>query len=286
MKYLFKLFRAIFTLPNNKKWIKNSIQNNRDFLLLKNDTIKSLSNLIISEFSLCKNKIFQDKEEKNRLKNKDYHLNITSYFSKEVLNEVESKLKSKNILDIISNHFGYNIKFSQFIIRFNYFNPLSLEEYSAKMWHRDNDSLINQLKLFLVLNDLSDEIGGYFYFIPQNQLPAHKKISSNYSSSENFTLNDMSSRIKNTDVDNKYNLGSEVIRYGDDINSALVLDTNDTYHKGGFIKKKDGHRILLQAIYEPKYLSLSNYSKYSKNLLYRSIKIFLLGIKNRLRTNI
>ena len=27
-------------------------------------------------------------------------------------------------------------------------NPLSVEEYGAKMWHRDNDSLFNQLKFF------------------------------------------------------------------------------------------------------------------------------------------
>ncbi len=172
------------------------------------------------------------------------------------------------------------------MIRYNYYNPLSPEQFGPKMWHRDNDSLFNQLKLFLVINEISESDGGYFYFIPQKYLPGYTKLSSQYQNKDNFIKSDKSSRIKNQDIENKYKFTNEIIKYGDDKTSALILDTNDTYHKGGFIKKEDKYRVLLQAIYEPKYLSLSNYSEYSKNIVYRSLKIFLLGIKNRLRNNI
>lgn len=51
-------------------------------------------------------------------------------------------------------------------------------------------------------------------------------------------------------MENKYKFTNKIIKYGDDKTSALILDTNDTYHKGGFIKKEDGYRVLLQAVYE------------------------------------
>ena len=84
----------------------------------------------------------------------------------------------------------------------------------------------------------------------------------------------------------KYNLKKNVIKYGSSKSEAIILDTNETYHKGGYIKNKNSYRILLQVIYEPAYLSLSNYSKLYNNFIYRFLKFSLLGLKNRLRTNI
>ena len=177
-------------------------------------------------------------------------------------------------------------KLSQFDIRYNFFNADSPIEYGPKMWHRDNDSLFNQLKMFLVLNDLTDESGGHFYFIPQKIIPSYKKIYSYYKDNENFNKNDKNSRVKNIDIEEKYNLKNNIIKYGSDKSEALILDTNETYHKGGYIKNKGSYRILLQVIYEPAYLSISNYSKLYNNFIYRSLKIFLLGLKNRLRKTI
>ena len=78
----------------------------------------------------------------------------------------------------------------------------------------------------------------------------------------------------------------DVISYGSNNNQALVLNTNDTYHKGGYLKDSDYYRILIQAVYEPRYFSFSNFSKYYDNLLYRFLKINLLRVKNLLRTNL
>ena len=54
----------------------------------------------------------------------------------------------------------------------------------------------------------------------------------------------------------------------------------------GLYKKEDSYRILMQAVFEPKYMSLSNYSKFYNNIVYKYLKIFLLGVKNRLRIGI
>ena len=155
------------------------------------------------------------------------------------------------------------------------------------MWHRDNDSLFGQLKLFLVINKLNSVSDGQFYFIPQKTVPSYIKLYSEYNKNENFSDDDKNSRIKNIDILEKYNLDSSDIKsYGLNNEEALVLNTNDTYHKGGYLKDNQYYRILLQAIYEPKNLSISNYNKYSKNILYRNLKNILTGFKNRLRQNL
>ena len=224
--------------------------------------------------------------KKDIYKTRDYQFMITKYFSDKVLKEIDKILRDKKFLNNISEHFEYRIKLSQFAIRYNFFNPNSPIEYGPKMWHRDNDSLFNQLKMFLVLNDLTDDGGGYFYFIPQKIIPSHNKIYSNFNDKENFNYNDRKSRIKNIDIEKKYHLKKNVIKYGSSKSEAIILDTNETYHKGGYIKNKNSYRILLQVIYEPAYLSLSNYSKLYNNFIYRFLKFSLLGLKNRLRTNI
>ena len=286
MKFFFILFKFLFTFPNKIYLTKNINYGNKEFLIIKNDAINLISKLISDEVENVLKEVKINKLEKISLKTKEYHFMITRYFSSKVLNEIEKILKDKKFLNNISEHFGYKIKLSQFAIRYNFFNADSPVEYGPKMWNRDNDSLFNQLKMFLVLNDLTDESGGHFYFIPQRIIPSYKKIYSYYKDNENFNKNDKNSRVKNIDIEKKYNLKDNIIKYGSDKSEALILDTNETYHKGGYIKNKGSYRILLQVIYEPAYLSISNYSKLYNNFIYRFLKIFLLGLKNRLRKTI
>ncbi len=99
-----------------------------------------------------------------------------------------------------------------------------------------------------------------------------------------FSQTDKNSRIKNNVVFNHKLLQNKTISFGLSNEEALILDTNDTYHKGGFIRSKEGFRVMVQAIYKTKYLFLSNYKKNYTNHLYKYTKIFLTGLKNRLRS--
>tara|TARA_B100000945_G_C20367876_1_gene590566 strand:- start:533 stop:1396 length:864 start_codon:yes stop_codon:yes gene_type:complete len=280
MKLLFNLFKIIFIFPNLKfSYFKNV--KDKDFLLIESENLKNIQKQIKNDVDIIFPKIQELKQQK--LKDLQYNFKITHLLSNETTKNILNYFTDENFLTTISEHFGYKVKFSNFIVRYNYFNPKSPEEFGPKMWHRDNDSLFGQLKLFVVINQLNDESGGHFYFIPQKFIPSHKKIYSNYSNEENFSLDDSVSRIKNLDVNKKYNLDDKITKYGNNKSYALVLDTNETYHKGGFIKKEDSYRILMQAVFEPKYMSLSNYSKFYNNIIYKYLKIFLLGVKNRLR---
>ena len=61
-----------------------------------------------------------------------------------------------------------------------------------------------------------------FILFPKQFIPSHL-IYSNYSN-ENFSLDDSVSRIKNLDVNKKYNLDDKITKYGNDKSYALVLD--------------------------------------------------------------
>ena len=54
--------------------------------------------------------------------------------------------------------------------------------------------------------------------------------------------------------------------YGLNNKEVLVLDTNDTYHKGGYLRDNKNYRILIQAIYEAKFFPTTFYTETLKLL--------------------
>jgi hypothetical protein len=152
------------------------------------------------------------------------------------------------------------------------------------MWHRDNDSLYGQLKLFIICNKLSKKNNGFFYFIPKKFLSEQIKIiSKQVTNHQTLSESDRKSRILDSDI-HKLNLTDKVIRYGDAAGEALILNTNDQYHKGGYISGSKGFRVMVMATYLPNYFYIGNFSKlFLKYSFYKWITIFLIGIKNRLR---
>ena len=114
-------------------------------------------------------------------------------------------------------------------------------------------------------------------------IPDFYKLGSKYLGNEKTNPYHFN-RIKNYDIMNKYKLEDKIISFGTKNNEALILDTNDTYHKGGYIKNKDSIRIMIQAIYKCNKFSLNIYDKrYNNNIFYNKSKIYLNGLKNRLR---
>ena len=154
------------------------------------------------------------------------------------------------------------------------------------MWHRDNDSFFGQIKLFSVFNDLDLKSGGNFYFVPQQSIKDYEFVSNSLQNTK-LSLLDQRSRILNSEMNKIKNVEENIIKFGDIKNQFLAIDTNDTYHKGGFINQNGSLRLLLQVIYEPYYNSLSNYNSYykenSKTFYFKNI---LTGVKNRLRSKI
>ena len=289
--FLFKIMRNIYLLPsiflilfNNKNYHYPS-DKNQNFLI---DSRNDLNNILnqIENFYLIENKEKLSEVIQDNRKNNKYSSEIESLLKKSLNEKLISILKNQDFISYLSCFFGYKLKFNSYLIRLNFYNSELSEEEGPKMWHRDNDSFFGQIKLFSVFNNLDLQSGGNFYFVPQKNIKDYEFVSNSVKNTK-LSLLDQRSRILNSEMNKVKDVDKNIIKFGNTKNEFLAIDTNDTYHKGGFIKKDGSLRLLLQVIYEPYFNSLSNYnSSCKKNSVIFHIKNILTGIKNRLRSRV
>lgn len=289
--FLFKIMRNIYLLPsiflilfNNKNYHYPS-EKNQNFLI---DSRNDLNNILnqIENFYLIENKEKLSEVIQDNRKNNKYSSEIESLLKKSLNEKLISILKNQDFISYLSCFFGYKLKFNSYLIRLNFYNSELSEEEGPKMWHRDNDSFFGQIKLFSVFNNLDLQSGGNFYFVPQKNIKDYEFVSNSVKNTK-LSLLDQRSRILNSEMNKVKDVDKNIIKFGNTKNEFLAIDTNDTYHKGGFIKKDGSLRLLLQVIYEPYFNSLSNYnSSCKKNSVIFHIKNILTGIKNRLRSRV
>ena len=289
--FLFKIMRNIYLLPsiflilfNNKNYHYPS-EKNQNFLI---DSRNDLNNILnqIENFYLIENKEKLSEVIQDNRKNNKYSSEIESLLKKSLNEKLISILKNQDFISYLSCFFGYKLKFNSYLIRLNFYNSELSEEEGPKMWHRDNDSFFGQIKLFSVFNNLDLQSGGNFYFVPQKNIKDYEFVSNSVKNTK-LSLLDQRSRILNSEMNKVKDVDKNIIKFGNTKNEFLAIDTNDTYHKGGFIKKDGSLRLLLQVIYEPYFNSLSNYnSSCKKNSVIFHIKNILTGIKNRLRSQV
>ena len=289
--FLFKIMRNIYLLPsiflilfNNKNYHYPS-DKNQNFLI---DSRNDLNNILnqIENFYLIENKEKLSEIIQDNRKNNKYSSEIESLLKKSLNEKLISILKNQDFISYLSSFFGYKLKFNSYLIRLNFYNSELSEEEGPKMWHRDNDSFFGQIKLFSVFNNLDLQSGGNFYFVPQKNIKDYEFVSNSVKNTK-LSLLDQRSRILNSEMNKVKDVDKNIIKFGNAKNEFLAIDTNDTYHKGGFIKKDGSLRLLLQVIYEPYFNSLSNYnSSCKKNSVIFHIKNILTGIKNRLRSRV
>ena len=289
--FLFKIMRNIYLLPsiflilfNNKNYHYPS-EKNQNFLI---DSSNDLNNILnqIENFYLIENKEKLSEVIQDNKKNNKYSSEIESLLKESLNEKLISILKNQDFIGYLSCFFGYKLKFNSYLIRLNFYNSELSEEEGPKMWHRDNDSFFGQIKLFSVFNNLDLQSGGNFYFVPQKNIKDYEFVSNSVKNTK-LSLLDQRSRILNSEMNKVKDVEKNIVKFGNIKNQFLAIDTNDTYHKGGFIKKDGSLRLLLQVIYEPYFNSLSNYnSSYKKNSVIFHIKNILTGIKNRLRSRV
>ena len=288
---LFVLFKNVYLFPSiishkmGNFFFNYPCDKKQKFLIDKNNDLELILNKV-EQFYLTENKNEIEKIVNFNQDKKKYSQEIDNMLSNELKTKLSNFLSSKNFLNYLSSFFGYKLKFNSFLIRLNFFNASLPEEEGPKMWHRDNDSFFGQIKLFSVINQLDINTGGFFSFIPQKNIKDYECVI-NQTINKELSITDRLSRIINSEMSKIINLENEVVKFGANKNEFLAIDTNDTYHKGGYLSKSGNIRLLLQVIYEPYFNSLSNYNRLCKNnsLIYNA-KIFFTGLKNRLRNKI
>ena len=288
---LFRFLRNIYLLPSiflilfDKKNYQYPSEKNQSFLIDNrsdlNDILNEIENFYLKDCKEKLNKIIQDNKNNNK-----YSSEIEGLLDKSLQEKLVNILKNQDFISYLSCFFGYKLKFNSYLIRLNFYNSNLSEEEGPKMWHRDNDSFFGQIKLFSVFNNLDLQSGGNFYFVPQKNIKDYEFVNNSVKNTK-LNLLDQRSRILNSEMNKVKDVEKNIVKFGNVKNQFLAIDTNDTYHKGGFIKQDGSVRLLLQVIYEPYFNSLSNYhSSYKNNSGIFYIKNILTGIKNRLRSRV
>jgi hypothetical protein len=249
--------------------LNKHLYHNKDLRLNYSNFAKEINIYIENNF---KDIIYKNISNNILNKKKNYYFDLLNYLPDDyIYNKIYNFLDSQEIKKNISDNFNYSVRFTKFQLFVNFHNPLCVENEDSKLLHRDSDSLCGQLKLFMVLNDLSNEdFGGLFYYIPEVKIPKYVKISEEKNGRVMNSLN--------------YYTNKDFIKFGNNQGEILVLNTNDTYHKGGYINKENCCRLMIVAIYSPKFLSISILENaFKNNFLYRILTKFLIFFKNKVR---
>ena len=280
-----KIYDYIIHLPNkifnplflkNKKIYENFKKSGYHHLLNNEENIKLCKHIDENIDFKKVNELIELKKRKNP---NVYSVNISEILDQKMKVELDNFFNNSEKINLTSSMLGYKTKFRNVSVIVNFFNENTQQNEGAKMFHRDSDSLQDQIKIFMLVNQITDNCG-MFYFVPNYnlnedyKLPYEKdrmnmKISDkwrNKDSTLNYFLN-----FKGIDNPIKKLKGMQ--------GETLFIDTGKVYHKGGFVSEKNKYRILIQSVYTPEF-SLSNWnSNNNKILRYIQQKLTALRIK-------
>ena len=284
-----KLFDQIIHLPNKiffplfKKENKiNSKFKEFGFIhykqTLENKKFAEEINEVFKNFN--KKEIIEEKIKKDP---KSYSLSIAEYLNEDLKIKITNFFNNPKHIHHVSSMLGYRVKFRKFTLMMNFYNDQNKESMGAQMFHRDSDSLQDQVKIFMLIHDIEND-NGMFYFVPKNFINENYKLP--------FELNrldmELQNKWRNYDetvlfyIKNKNKDESPIKKLQGLQGEMLYMDTGKVYHKGGYILEPHKERFLLQAIYTP-ILSLSDWNN-SKNFLSIFLKNKLTTLRIKLRT--
>ena len=227
--------------------------------------------------------IIQDIKKKN---SDIYSINIFDKIDQDSQKEIKNFFDKKQRVKKISDMLGYRVKLRNVSLIVNFFNEYRKKIEGSKMYHRDSDSLNDQVKIFMLLNNI-DENTGMFYFVPKYlinedyRLPFEKDrinldIWDKWRNYDKTVLSAIQLKKPNTDP----NL--LVKKLEGKAGETLYIDTGKIYHKGGFVNNQNNMRVLLQAVYTP-ILSLSDWNRTSKFKIIKNITNKLTTLRIKLR---
>lgn len=221
---------------------------------------------------------------KLKINPKSYSIDIFDLLDITVRERILNFFNNQKKIKLVSSMLNYKAKFRKVSLLINFCNELTKEEEGPKMFHRDSDSLQDQVKIFMLINNIDNQ-NGMFYFIPKNVISEKKRLP--YESElKNLSINDKWRTFDKTIFmyAKKNNIKNPIQNLFGTSGELLYVDTGKIYHKGGYINDKDKLRFLIQAVYTP-ILSLSNWNVLDNSLL-KFIQNKLTSLRIRLRKQI
>lgn len=288
---LYNLFNFILHLPNKifyplKNLDKNTFNNfqHKGYLYTnfnneKNDLFDEINSYIAQNLNL--EKIRKNSLEEN---SRNYSIDILDLLGEDLKIKIEEYFNHPYLIKKTSSLLGCSVQFRKVLLLYNFYNPNTIKDEGPKLFHRDSDSLQDQIKLFVLLNNI-DKDNGMFYFVPKFLIKNYLRFKllkpqKNMSIFNKWRIPDhqINLYLKNSKILQKIKSFKGYNKEG------LFIDTSVVYHKGGYIKDPNKYRILLQSVYTPR-LSLSHWNNnHSKIRTYFLTK--LTSLKNKLRKEI
>ena len=244
-----------------------------------------LCKFIESKIDLKKlNKLIALKKKENP---KIYSIKINEILNQKLKTKLNNFFNNFKKINLTSSMLGYKTKLRDVSVIVNFYNKNTKKNEGAKMFHRDSDSLQDQIKIFMLVNNISDNCG-MFYFVPTCFISGNYKLPYE----KDRILMSLKDKWRNKDstlnnfLIDKYRSNSGKIKKLIGLQGeALYIDTGKVYHKGGFVSDRSNFRILIQAVYTP-LLSLSNWNNNNKNKTLNFIQQKLTALRIRLRKKI
>ncbi len=237
----------------NKKNLKDE-----GFFVLSSEFLKKEKELIFSKINkldihnIIKNKklINDNKGAENYVVDllKSDYLNLND--KEEIKNLI---LQNSDLAEEISSTIGFKSFPISVNLMINHYNRAGVELEGPKQWHRDNSAAAGQVKIFFLLNQLESQSGGHFYYLPFSAIRPHKKlvVKNDYDNKKKLWNR---FRYKDSELKKYLDLKKHIQTYpSNDRESSdiLIINTNDCYHKGGYIKKEGYYRLLLHIVFDP-----------------------------------
>ena len=225
-------------------------------------------------------------KEKKKENPNSYSVNIFNNLDESLKKEIIKFFKDDKKINKVSSMLGYKAKLRAVTLLVNFHNENTREIEGAKMFHRDSDSLQDQIKLFILVKDIGENCGN-FYYVPKNFINDTYRLPYE---DDRKTMK-VSDKWRNYDRTVKLALSKFKINPNDAIRKlkgkqgeAIYIDTGKVYHKGGFVDDKNDYRVLLQAVYTP-HFSLSNWNK-NKNKILQFFQKKLTNLRIKLKKEI
>ena len=220
-----------------------------------------------------------------KINRKIYSVDIFQTLSENLKNKLTHFFNNNSKIKLVSSMLVYKTKLRNVSILFNFYNENNNENEGPKMYHRDSDSLHDQVKVFMLANNISDKCG-MFYFVPNIYINNNLKLPfetdrKNLPQGDKWRNYDQT--INNVLKKLNFNNGSAIQKLKGKQGETLYMDTGKVYHKGGYVSEKGKYRVLIQAVYTP-VLSLSNWNNLNNKLI-SFIQTKLTNIRIKLRQN-
>jgi len=281
--YIIHLPNKIFyPLPVKDKKIYENFKKNGYYHVPENEDNIKFCRYIEKKINL--QKVNQLIELKKNINPNVYSVNITEIFDQKTKTIINNFFNNSDKINLTTSMLGYKTKFRNTSVIINFFNENTQQNEGPKMFHRDSDSLQDQVKIFMLVNQIFDNCG-MFYFVPNCYL------------NENYKLPYEKDRVS-MKIHDKWRNKDSTLNYFLNINDnynpikklrgiqgeTLFIDTGKVYHKGGFVAEKKNYRILVQSVYTPIF-SLSNWNG-NNNKILRYIQQKLTSLRIKLRKTI